>query len=193
YRTRQYEVGIKQEWGRFGGSLSLFQITQRSGMVNPANNRYEDAGEQRHRGVELNAFGELAKGVRLIGGAAWVDAKLINNASIATIGKRPAGVPEFTLNLAGEWDVPGAPGLTLTGGLIHTGSSYVDANNTARLPSWTRTDLGVRWTTRVTGQRVTFRASLENAFDERYWASVSYGNLALGMPRTFALSATVDF
>ena len=44
---------------------------------------------------------------------------------------------------------------------------------------------------------VTFRARVDNAFDRNYWASAGgypgAGYLVLGAPRTFTVSATVDF
>ena len=193
YKTKQYELGIKHEWNGFGGSASVFQIAKPSGLLDATTLRYEASGEQRHRGIELNVFGELARGLRLLGGATWIDARMTQAASASVVGKRPVGVPRFTANLSGEWDVPGLPGFTLTGGLTHTGSSYVDAANATLIPGWTRIDLGARWTTRVADRAITFRASLENAFNKRYWSVGTWNALLLGMPRTLALSATVDF
>ena len=192
YKSRQYELGIKQEGGGIGASASVFQIAQRSGMVDPVNNRYTDAGEQRHRGVELNVFGELARRVRVLGGATWIDAKIAKTATASLQGNRPLGVPRFTANLGGEWDMSAVSGLTLTAAVVYTGTQYVDAANTMRMPSWTRTDLGGRWATYVAQRPVTLRASLENAFNKHYWASTNYGYLLRGMPRTLLLSASID-
>jgi len=93
-KSKQYEAGVKQEWKGFGGTLSLFQVAKASGLLDPESNEYAVDGEQRHRGVEANVFGELAPGVRLLGGVAWIDAELMNTGVSAAIGNRPIGVPE---------------------------------------------------------------------------------------------------
>ena len=65
------------------------------------------------------------------------------------------------------------------------------------VPSWTRLDLGARYVTTVAEQMVTFRARVDNVTDRDYWASAGgypgAGYLVLGAPRTFMLSATVNF
>lgn len=193
YKSKQYEIGVKQEWNGFGATVSVFQIAKPSGLLDVATNRYEASGEQRHRGVEVNGFGELARGVRLLGGAAWIDAEMTKAGASAVLGNRPVGVPKVTANLGGEWDVPGVPGLTLTAAAIYTGSSYVDASNTTLIPGWTRADIGARWATQIADKKVTLRAALENAFDKRYWSVGTWNSLQLGMPRKLALSASVDF
>ena len=79
--------------------------------------------------------------------------------------------------------------------MIYTGDEYVDTANTQDIPSWTRLDLGGRYETVVEGTPVTFRAAVENVFDESYWSGVagSYGGLGLGAPRTVTLSVTARF
>jgi len=63
-----------------------------------------------------------------------------------------------------------------------------------KMPSWTRLDLGARYATRLGGKRVVFRAGVDNVFDRNYWESVWSNNAVnLGAPRTFRLSASIDF
>ena len=54
-------------------------------------------------------------------------------------------------------------------------------------------DLGARYATKVAGNPVTFRATLLNVSNKAYWGMPLLSSLALGAPRTLALSATVDF
>jgi len=93
--------------------------------------------------------------------------------------------------------VPGVQGLALDGRMVHTGSSYAAATNTLRVPSWTRFDAGARYVMDVQGHMVTLRARVDNLFDRNYWASVGgypdNGYLVLGAPRTFSLSASIEF
>lgn len=193
YKSKQVEVGVKQEWNGVTGTLSAFRIAKPSGLVDPASNRYAPSGEQRHRGLEANVFGQVTRGVRVLGGVAWIDAEMSETQNPATLGKRPVGVPRFTANLGTEWDLPGVPGLTLTAAAIHTGASYVDGTNATRIAGWTRADLGARFATRIADRRVVFRAVIENAFDKNYWSVGTWNSLQLGMSRTFAVSASMDF
>ncbi|MGF6330608.1 outer membrane receptor protein involved in Fe transport [Pseudomonas sp. BS3782 TE3695] len=151
-------------------------------------------GEQRNRGVELNVFGEIAQGTRLLGGVTLLDAELTQTGTAANRGNKPVGVPEVQANLWAEWDTPWVEGLTLTSGAIYTGSQYVNQANTQELDPWTRFDVGARYATRIAERPTTFRATVQNVLDREYWSGVaSYGAFSQGSPRTLQLSATVDF
>ena len=157
-------------------------------------NRFSADGEQRNRGVELSAYGAVGRGVRLYAGATWIDAELTRTNSTATVGNTAVGVPAVQLALNAEWDVPLLAGVTLTGGLLHSGEQYANQANTQRLPAWTTLDLGARYRTALAGQPLTIRADLRNVSDKDYWAGAStWGTLIAGAPRTFLLSATLDF
>ncbi|MDZ7872045.1 MAG: TonB-dependent receptor, partial [Rhizobium sp.] len=69
-----------------------------------------------------------------------------------------------------------------------------DQANTQKVDGWTRVDLGARYKfERENGKPIEIRASVENVFNENYWASSARGFLAAGAPRTFMLSASFDF
>lgn len=190
YRSKQNEVGVKVERGTLAATLSAFRITKPSGQLTGA--VYAVDGEQRNQGLELAVFGQAARGLRLTGGATWIDASLTRTNSAATLGKRPAGVPAAQANVAAEWDTP-LPGLTLTGSVPYTGSQYVNQANTQRIPHWTRVDAGARYRLTIAGRETTLRASVVNAADRRYWSGVaSYGAFVQGAPRTVLLSAAID-
>ena len=195
YVAKQKEIGVKYDGGSFGGSLSLFSTDKPIGMVE--NNTFKDAGEQRNQGLEINVFGEPMRGLRVLGGASFTDARLKKMADADLDDNRAIGVPKRQFNLGAEWDIPGMPGLTLSGRAVHTSSQYANEANTLSVPSWTRFDLGARYVTTVAEQAITFRARVDNVTDRDYWASVGgypgYGYLVLGAPRTFVLSATVNF
>lgn len=191
YKTKQYEVGTKLDWGRFATTVSVFQIERPSATT--FNNVFSVNGEQRNRGVELNVFGEVAKHVRLIGGAAYTQGKLTRAAGGVNEGNDAVAVPRWQANLGIDWDNVFTPGLGLNARVVYTGDQYVDSANNLEIPSWTRFDLGARYQTRIGSKPVTFRANIENVFDKDYWASSNAGYLYVGAPRTFLLSATVDF
>ncbi len=196
YVSKQKEIGLKVDSGRLGGSVAFFTTTKPRGIVNAAN-VFVAEGEDRHRGIELSVFGEATRGLRLLGGVTWLDAKQRSTGVAATDGKRVIGVPKVQANLGAEWDVPALRGLALDARVVHTGSSYADAANTLKVDGWTRLDLGARYFVDVAGRVVTLRARVDNVTDRGYWASVGgfpgNGYLTVSAPRTFSLSASLDF
>lgn len=196
YVSKQKEIGVKFDGGRIGGGVALFSTTKPRAFVD-ASRVFQSGGKDEHDGVEFNVYGEAMRGLRLLGGATWLDARQKTTGAAATDGKRVIGVPRFQATVGAEWDVPGVSGLALDGRVVHTGSRYADAANTLNVPGWTRLDLGARYLTEIGGKAVTFRARLDNATNRNYWASVGgypgSGYLVVGTPRALGLSASVDF
>ena len=192
YVAKQYEAGVKLDFGQLGASASLFQITKPSGQL--TGNVYSAGGEQRNRGLELSVFGEVAPSVRLLAGVTFIDAELTRTNSAATRGNTPVGVPKMLANLSAEWDTPFLDALTLVGNVAHTGGQYVNVANTQRIPAWTRLDLGARYRTTIHDRPVTVRATVQNVLDTEYWSGVaSWGGVSQGAPRTALLSVSTDF
>ena len=196
YVSKQKEVGVKFDAGRVGGSVALFSTTKPRAFLNTAN-LFSTSGKDRHQGIELAVQGEATKGLRLLGGLTWLDAKQLTTGAAATDGQRVIGVPKLQANLGAEWDVPGVSGLAVDGRWVHTGASYANATNTLRVPGWNRLDVGARYMTEVQGKLVTLRARIDNLTNRNYWASVGgypgSGYLVVGAPRTLSLSVSVDF
>jgi iron complex outermembrane receptor protein len=194
YKSKQTEIGLKWDSGRFLNTLSLFQITKPSMIQDAATLAYSDDGKQRNRGVEWTTAGEIARGVRLLGGASYTEATLTRATDRALEGKDVYGVPRWTANLGAEWDTPWLAGLTLSGRLTYTGRHYANNANTLTLPGFTLADIGVRYATSINGREVVLRGSVNNVFDKHYWLGGFYDNyVQLGEARTFMFSATVDF
>lgn len=194
-KSKQYELGAKADFGRYAVTASLFQITRPSAATNPNTNRYGLIGEQRNRGIEINAFGEPVAGFRVLGGVTWLDGVLSKTVGGVNDGKVAPGVPDWQVNLGGEWDLASVPGLTLNARMVHTSSQYYDQNNVRSIPGWTRFDMGARYV--VQGPYpVTLRVAVENIANKRYWASAvgTFGSeLNAGAARTVQLSASLAF
>lgn len=191
--SKQFEVGAKMDWGTFFTSLSAFQIKRPSGFLG-ADNVYRLAGEQRNRGLELSVAGEAARGLRLLGGLAWTRAILTETPGGEFNGAKASGVPTWSVKLGAEYDIAQVPGLTATARMIYTSSIPWDADNNATVPAWTRFDVGARYATRIADRNVVFRAAVENVFNRRYWdSSPAYQMVTSAAPRTYMLSASVDF
>lgn len=197
FRAEQAEVGAKYDAGTFGGTLSVFRTTLPSAFFDPATRVYSDGGEQENRGVELTVYGEPIDGLRLIGGATWLDAEVKRSLTAANEGKSAIGVPDVQTNLNVEWDVPGLSGLTLEGRVVHTSAQAANAANTLELDAWTRFDAGVRYAFEAGQRPLTLRARVENLADEDQWVAVGgypgSNYLTLGAPRTLSLSISAEF
>jgi iron complex outermembrane recepter protein len=163
------------------------------------------AGEQRNRGVELYAFGEVVPTFRVLGGVTFIDGEVVKQSvSLPTLGtiisyngKKPVGVSEYNVNVGAEWDTPFLSGFTLSGRIVYTSESYANDANTQLLPAWTRVDLGARYTfvSPWNGKPIVIRANVENIFNEAYYNSYRTVSSAvsLGAPRTYLLSTTFNF
>lgn len=193
----QKEVGLKYDFGSFGTSLAVFEISRANASQDPATLRFAVNGLQRNRGIEFNVFGEPVPGLRLLGGIAAIDGRLVRTAGRTFDGKAAPGVPDLTINLYGEYDLPAwlLPGMTATGRVIHTARQFYDQDNRQIIPDWTRIDAGLRYTfVGSWGKPVTLRADVVNVFNTNYYASSGFsGILSLGTPRTYLLSAQLDF
>lgn len=193
FKTKQYEVGTKLDLGRFGASLAAFQISLPSGVTDPVTKIYSLDGEQRNRGIELNTFGEVGPGIRVLGGVTYLDARLTKTDGHLYDGNHAIGAPGWQSNLGIEWDAPFLPGLTTTARAIYTSRAYVSSDNIQSVPAWMTFDIGARYATSLAGRPTTFRASVTNLFDNRYWIGNPTGYVISGMPRTLWLSMSVDF
>lgn len=193
YKTRQQEAGIKFDLGEFAHTLSLYEIKRPGRYTDPVSNVFSLGGEQRNRGVEWGFFGSPMKGVRLMGGIAYSDAKVTKASVAAHEGKQATGLPKWQSKLGAEWDLPALRGLTLTANATAASRQYLNADNSLSVPGRTVFDLGARYAIKVSGRPLTLRAAVTNAANKSYWAKPHYSSLALGAPRTFYLSATMDF
>lgn len=195
YKSKQKEIGVKYDGGRLGMSAALFSTAKPLPAV--VGTRATLSGEQRNQGLELSVFGSPLSGVRLLGGLTWLDTEQRNTDKVANNGKNAIGAPKMQASFGGEWDVPGAPGLSLNARTVYTSTQYADLANTKQLPSWTRIDIGARYLTQLAGHDVTLRARIDNVADRSYWASAvssfDSGSLVLAAPRTFVVSGSVAF
>ena len=196
--SRQVEVGAKYDAGAFTMTAAVFRIKQPAYETNATTRVFGPNGKRENTGVELSVFGEPLEGFRLLGGVMYIDSELTNTANGTFDGNRAPATPKYNVNLGAEWDVPTVQGLTLTSRGIYSSSQYLDQSNNKEIDSWERFDVGARYAFKVEEKNITLRANIENVADKRYWSSAgasddSEPGLTLSTPRTYLLSATVDF
>ncbi|WP_095151829.1 TonB-dependent receptor [Pseudomonas sp. Irchel s3b5] len=196
--SRQVEVGAKYDAGAFAITTAVFRIKQPAYETNATTRVFGPNGKRENKGVEVSVFGEPLEGFRLLGGVMYIDSELTDTTKGTFDGNRAPATPEYNVNLGAEWDVPNVQGLTLTSRSLYSSSQYLDQSNNKEIDSWTRVDVGARYAFKVEEKNITLRANVENVADKRYWSSAgasddSEPGLTLATPRTYLLSATVDF
>ncbi|RIV86804.1 TonB-dependent receptor [Aurantiacibacter zhengii] len=189
--SEQYEIGGKLALGPVFASIAAYRIERPGEGVTTEGGQqiFGYVGEERHEGIELTLNGEVAPGLRLITGLS------LNDADFDT-GLEVIGVPDVTFNANAEWDLPFLPGATFTGRVTHTGEQAADSAGALMLDSWTVVDLGARYVFAAGDNPVTLRLTVDNIFDEAYWASafdVFNPALLQGAPRTVKASASISF
>jgi iron complex outermembrane receptor protein len=191
YKSKQYEAGVKVDWGQVTTTAAVYQLARPAGQANDAN-VYDYFGEQRNRGLELAAYGEILPSLRVMASAAFVQAKLTETQGGLHQGNTAPGVPKSTYSVGLDWDTPWVTGLGLNGRVVRTSSTYIDNSNKLSLPGVTTFDVGARFRSKVAGKPVVLRVNVDNLTNKKYWlASGSFATNAAG--RTVMLSASVDF
>ena len=195
YSAEQIEVGVKYDAGQYGGSLSVFNTSKQSSIVE--DNVFSTDGEQQNQGLELSVFGMPTSNLRVLGGFTWLDAEMTKTQDGTLDGKTAIGVPDLQANINIEWDVDALPGLTVDARAAYTSKQYASADNSLEVDASNRFDLGVRYSFLAGMTDITLRARVDNVFDNNYWASVGgfpgSNYLVLSEPRTFRLSASFNF
>ena len=191
FHAKQNELGIKWEGQRFAANAAVFEIQQPSGYLK--DNVYGIYGDQVNRGLEVSAYGNITRNLRVNSSAAWTDAELKNTEGGSNDGNTAVGVAKYRFVLGAEYDLPIDQPITVGGKVIHTGPQYLDAANTLKLDDWTRVDLTARYESEIGEYPVTWRLNITNLTNEDYWASAAGGYLTQGEPREIKLSLTTEF
>lgn len=197
FKSRQTEVGVKgQVLGNQGThywSVSAFRISKPEGAIAPGKIYVMD-GVSQHVGAEASWRGRQ-------GPWTWATSAMLLSAkrkdSMFAPDLAPSNVPESLIKLSAGYTFTTPMPITLQGDWVHEGRRWVDAENTTRLPSWTRTDLSLRTTQSWQGQSVTWRLAVKNVFNKRAWreAPTSFDHTYLFQmtERTVTASAQIDF
>lgn len=190
--SRQYETGIKADFGRFGVSAALFDIERPSIYIDTATQRLGNFGRQRHRGFEADLFGTPIAGVRLLASYTHLDAKLLRNENPAIDGNRPVSVPKDVLVAGFDADVPRLRGAAVLGNVRVQGNQTYDVTNSRSIPGFTVFDAGLRYNFSLAGTPLKARLNITNLFNRSFWQSSDF-TVQTGDPRTVRLTIEAAF
>jgi iron complex outermembrane receptor protein len=198
-KSRQFEAGLKHAREGFDASLIAFSITRpQTGNFGSCDadascTRAID-GSAVHRGVEAS-LAARAGAWHLQASALALHARREGAANTAINGLAPVNVPARSLRTQIGRSL--FENLDLQASLVYESSRAALPDHSARIPAWTRLDLGAkfeqRWSERA---RITWRAAIENATDRRAWkeSPFQFGHAYLFplAPRSLRLSAQLD-
>jgi iron complex outermembrane recepter protein len=202
-RGKQVEAGVKTEWlgGKLRTTASVYELTKSNVPTpSPTNPLFSDvSGEQRSRGLELEAAGQLTPAWNLLASYGYTDSVVTRDNVPSNIGKTAAWTPRHTASLWNTYKLGGAAaGWTVGAGLFYTGIKFVATNNLVRIPAHTLVDLmaSYQFSRGLPGARLQF--NLRNAFDQRHYegggsGAAGFTNLYPGLPRTLSASLSVPF
>ncbi len=204
-RSRQLEVGLKSAAGGHQWGVNAFQIhrpvadriTQDDGLGGILYTYLND-GEAVHRGIEASwQWRSAAWQTSLAGALLDTERRGSQRTDVNVNGKPATNVPEHTLRASVAWRVPGLESTWMQTDVIHEGPRAITADNSLRLSSWTRTDLGLRTATTLAGSNVVWRLNVHNLFNLRNWREApTYSDHVYLMPqaaRSVSATASVSF
>lgn len=193
YVGEEYELGVKANVGEVLLTAAWFNIDKANqfARTNPDGTfTYVSDGREVHRGIELTATGNIAAGLRILGGVTLMDATVEKTANPATDGKRPINVSNQMAKTTLECDLPFLHGLTLTGGVYYFGKQAANTINAVWLAPFVTEDIGLRYRTKLwSGQEAIFRLNVKNLTNHPYWMNTGFS----GAPRTIAFSGQIKF
>ncbi|MGE0582803.1 MAG: TonB-dependent siderophore receptor [Steroidobacteraceae bacterium] len=194
----QYELGAKYVTPdrRLLLTAALFDQTQANkGLFDQqgpdGTDRYHAVGKTRHRGLEVEALGQISPAWQVKGGLTLLEPKITRDDNAAVVDKIVPFLPRVTASLYTSYEFGG-------GAFLGAGVRYVDSVKTAfdratrDLPSYTLVDASVgydfdRWRAQL---------NVKNIFDERYYINnyetLFYGNV-VGEPRSVTVSLRTSF
>ncbi|AZG14555.1 TonB-dependent siderophore receptor [Cupriavidus pauculus] len=194
-KSRQYEVGVKTDQGKWNATAALFRIERRSEFtrdngagVLPS---FVQDGQSVYQGLELAASSRIGSQWEIGGSTMLLHSEYTEGDT--NIGNRVAGAPNFLLTGRVAYRVPFVPGLKVGVDGKYTGPTKLNASNTATLGGYTVFNLGATYNTRVAGKDLTLRAALTNLTNKRYWGFQYENYIQPADPRAISLSAKIAY
>ena len=200
----QWEAGIKYQPSGSDNlfTASVFRIEQENlASKQPNEDFYRAVGQVRSQGLELEAHVQLSDSLKLLGGYTFTDIEYsksmpsLVSGNLDNKGNSPTQAPKQMLSLWADYNFhQGAlDGLRLGGGVRYVGYSWVDAENSMKVPSYTLFDASVGYDLGKVGLTgVDVRLNANNLTNESYITSCASLNYCyMGEERN--VSATLSY
>lgn len=182
----QIEVGVKYQPTGTNAlySVAAFDIRRKNmltsipGCVGPF--CQEQTGELRTRGIELEARGELTRGLSLIANYSYIDNEYTKDNATpnrpSLQGSTPVGIPKHQASVWARYQFQEGPlaGLGVAAGARYLGTSYGGSNNAFKVPAKTLVDAALDYDlARVNPalKGMTMALNVTNLFNKEYIAT----------------------
>jgi iron complex outermembrane receptor protein len=217
YRSNQVEIGYKLAVRRINFSVATFRMKRPfanfvTGVEDPVCGAqsgtpncqvFKITGTQLNYGAEGMLSGRVFESLMVTGGLSVLDPKLIDTGIVATNEKEFVGIPHYKSNVFSEYRLPRLKGIYLNFDWQHVGRRAMDDINSSHVPQYNLFDLGLRYTTQIGDNSVTWRITANNLTNVHYWSTLGPGSITgqstgsylghLGEPRLFTASMRLNF
>jgi catecholate siderophore receptor len=183
-------IGLFGNRAQFQGAV--FQTKKENAKeTDPALGTIVRSGDsQEITGVELGLAGAITDQWSMNVNATYLDTETTESATLANIGKAIPFVPETAASLWTTYNFGGGlAGLEIGGGVTYQGEVWLNAANTAQIPSQTTLDGLVSYGF----GRYLLSVNAYNLTDELYFAQVHGNRVTPGQGRTFIATLGVAF
>lgn len=201
----QWEAGIKYQPPGTDNlfTASVFRIEQENlATKQPQDDFYYPVGQVRSQGLELEAHMQLSENLKVLGSYTFTDIEYsktmpstLAGSTLDNKGNSPTQAPKHMASLWADYNFRQGvlDGVRVGGGVRYVGYSWVDAENTMKVPSYTLFDASVGYDLGKVGLKgVDVRLNANNLTNESYIASCASLNYCyMGEERN--VSATVSY
>ena len=178
-KSRQVEVGVKHNSAPLDWQLAAFDIERPAWRdTGPCDDTPDSCvrqadGQAHHRGIEGEIDWRVGRW-NLRTSAMLLQARREASADAVLNGLRPTNVPARSLKAQAAYNLATLPGLAVLGFISHEGQRMVLPDNSIATPGWMRLDLAARYTHKLAGQTLIWRAGIDNLANRRAWQEVPY-------------------
>ncbi len=200
----QWEAGIKYQPPGSDNlfTASVFHIEQENlASKQPNEDFYRPVGQVRSQGLELEAHVQVTDSLKLLGGYTFTDIEYTKqmpslvNGNLDNKGNSPTQAPRQMVSLWADYNMRQGvlEGVRLGGGVRYVGYSWVDAENSMKVPSYTLVDASLGYDLGKVGLKgVDVRLNANNLTNRRYITSCASQNYCyMGEERN--VTATVSY
>lgn len=202
----QWEAGLKYQPPGTSNlfTASFFHVVQENlASKLPQENFYRPIGQVRSQGIELEGHAQITDALKVVGSYTFTDIEYAKQ-MISTVdgvtdnkGNSPTQAPRHMASVWADYAFQGGPlaGLSLGAGVRYVGSSWVDAENTLKVPAYTLYDASIGYDLGRAGLKgMEVRLNANNLTNERYIATCASLNYCyMGEARNASVTLSYQF
>ena len=187
------ELGMKTGFldDKLAFSAALFEITKSNARVpDPANPGFNTlGGEQRMRGVSVDATGTVTDRLYLVAGYAYLDGEVVRGAAAAAVGAKIANAPESSANFWANYRLTTRFDVGL--GARYVGEQFAQsAINGRMVPSYSTFDAMGRY---ALSRSMALKVNVANVTDEYYFEQLHMWHIVPAAGRTVTFAVNAEF